>query len=137
LPEWFGRPESTREYIERSGELPFIAALHGSDPLGFISILRHSEDSAEIYVMGVLPELHHQGIGRRLVEDAEIWCRNKGISFLQVKTLSEKHSSPEYARTRRFYRATGFLALEEHNELWDANNPCLQLIKYLGGSNSI
>ena len=39
--------------------------------MGILTVLRHNPHSAEIYVMGVLPEHHHQGIGRRMVEHAE------------------------------------------------------------------
>jgi len=34
-----------------------------SNPLGFISIKENNPYTAEIYVMGVLPDYHNQGIG--------------------------------------------------------------------------
>ena len=38
LPEWFGIPESTEEYIRESGSMPFFAALEGADVLGFMAM---------------------------------------------------------------------------------------------------
>jgi len=53
LPEWFGLPESTREYIEKSPNMPFWAAMEGENPRGFIVLKETSPHTAEIYVMGV------------------------------------------------------------------------------------
>jgi hypothetical protein len=44
---------------------------------------------------------------------------------LTVKTLSPSRPDPNYAGTRRFYEAVGFLPIEEFPTLWGANNPCL------------
>ena len=48
-----------------------------------------------------------------------------------MKTLDAAHPSPEYARTRAFYHAMGFVDLECFPTLWDAGNPCLVLVKAL------
>ena len=48
-----------------------------------------------------------------------------------MKTLDATHPSPEYARTRAFYHAMGFVDLECFPTLWDAGNPCLVLVKAL------
>jgi len=37
----------------------------------------------------------------------------------------------EYARTRAFYRALGFLPLEERTDIWGPENPCLISVKAL------
>lgn len=82
--------------------------------------------------MAVAPSHHRRGVGLALLEAAEAYLRNQGVRFLQVKTLSDSHDSPEYARTRRFYYAAGFEPLQEFPTLWDKANPCLQMIKWLG-----
>jgi coenzyme F420-0:L-glutamate ligase/coenzyme F420-1:gamma-L-glutamate ligase len=79
--------------------------------------------------MGVLPGQHRRGIGRALVQAAEAWCRVNGIEYLQVKTVADSSPSEEYAGTRAFYEALGFVPLEVFPELWDSHNPALLLVK--------
>jgi len=56
---------------------------------------------------------------------------NSGRIYLTVKTLDESREDEGYARTRRFYYAMGFQPLEVFPMLWDADNPCLCMLKYL------
>jgi ribosomal protein S18 acetylase RimI-like enzyme len=131
LPQWFGIPEATEQYLKDIEGLPtFIASLEG-EAVGFLTLREHSEYAAEIHVMGVRPELHRNGVGRALVCGAESSLRKRGFEYMQVKTLSERHPDLNYARTRAFYSAMGFRPLEEFPELWGEENPCLQMIKSL------
>ncbi|QDG53602.1 GNAT family N-acetyltransferase [Persicimonas caeni] len=132
LPAWFGIEEAIVEYVEQIAELPTFLARSRGEIVGFLSVEQHSAAAAEIIVMGVAESHHRRGVGRALVEAAEAHLRDRGVRFLQVKTLSEAHPSPEYARTREFYRAVGFEPLEEFPTLWDERNPCLQMVKWLG-----
>lgn len=131
LPNWFGIPESTQEYINKSSSLPFFAAMNESKPLGFISIKENNQYTAEIYVMGVLPDYHKQGIGRALFNRAMRWNKEHGYEFLQVKTLDASHPDIYYARTRKFYLSMGFKPLECFPELWGKENPCLIMVQYI------
>lgn len=36
LPEWFGIPESTAQYVEDCKALPFVAGCHGETSVGFL-----------------------------------------------------------------------------------------------------
>lgn len=99
LPNWFGIPESTQEYINKSSNLPFFAAMDEIKPLGFISIKENNQYTVEIYVMGVLPDYHKQGIGRDLFNRALSFTKDHGYEFLQVKTLDESHPDIYYADT--------------------------------------
>jgi hypothetical protein len=65
------------------------------------------------------------------VKKAEAWLRQRGVEYLQVKTLGPSHPDEGYARTRAFYFALGFRPLEEFEQLWDADNPCLLMVKSL------
>lgn len=132
LPEWFGIEDATLAYIAQADNLPTFVAYADGVPVGFLTLRQHSPDAAEISVMGVLPAMHRHGVGRALVEAAEAHLKSLAIRFLQVKTLSPQHPDKGYAKTREFYQALGFVWLEEFPDLWDAGNPCLQLIKYLG-----
>ena len=125
LPEWFGLPESTADYIEKSADQTMIV----KEEKGFLTLVKTSPVTAEIYVMGVLKANHHQGIGSQLILEAIRWCQRERMAFLQVKTLAETHPDPNYQRTRSFYQAMGFLPVETFPTLWGAENPCLMMIQ--------
>lgn len=127
LPEWFGLPESTEEYIKNSKDFPFWAEFEQEKAIGFISLKETSKHTAELYVMGVLKEAHRKGIGTRLFQTFYNYSKEHGYSFLQVKTVQEGHYK-EYDRTRLFYEKLGFKALECFKTLWDEWNPCLILV---------
>lgn len=128
LPDWFGMPEYTREYIEQSATMPFWAAERGGKALGFVALKETSPHTAEVYVMGVLSEHHREGLGRELYLAFEEYAREKGYSFAQVKTVKMGHYE-EYDRTNRFYMAMGFRELECFPTLWDEWNPCQVYVK--------
>jgi GNAT superfamily N-acetyltransferase len=68
-------------------ELPTFAV--GRD--GFLALKLHTEAAAEIYVMGVRPGSHRRGIGTALLEAAEAFLRERGVEYLQAKTLGPSH----------------------------------------------
>ena len=127
LPEWFGIEEAIEHYVDEVASLPTFAV--GEDAL--LSLKLHTATAAEIYVLGVRPELHRQGLGASLVSAAEEDLRARGVEFLQVKTLGPSRPNEHYERTRRFYESCGFSALEEIHGLWGEVNPCLLMIKRL------
>jgi ribosomal protein S18 acetylase RimI-like enzyme len=131
LPQWFGIAQSVNDYIAVADRSPTVVASVGTDDVGFLTLVRHSEYAAEVYVMGVLPQLHRRGIGSHLLEHAERSLAADGVEFLQVKTLSPSKRDDGYARTRAFYVAKGFRPLEEFPDLWGRENPALQMVKTL------
>jgi len=130
LPEWFGIPESTEEYIRESGQMPFFAAFEGEEAVGFMALKETSPDACEIYVTGVKKRVHRCGAGRALFAAFEEYARERGYRFAQVKTVAPGHY-PEYDATVAFYRSVGFLPLEVFPTLWDESNPCLIMVKAL------
>jgi ribosomal protein S18 acetylase RimI-like enzyme len=131
LPEWFGLEDATQHYLEVINRLPTILLLSDNKVIGFLTIKQHFQKSAEIYVIGVLPQYHRHGLGRLLVSTAESYLLEQGIQYLQVKTLGETHPDEGYKKTCAFYQAMGFQPLEELKKLWDETNPALLLIKKL------
>jgi GNAT superfamily N-acetyltransferase len=129
LPEWFGIPASVEDYVATAEGSPSVIASRKGDDIGFLTLVRHSAFAAEVYVMGVRPEFHRRGIGRRMLAQAEQRLAADGVEFLQVKTLAPSKPDDGYEKTRAFYVAYGFRALEEFPDLWDAENPALQMIK--------
>jgi GNAT superfamily N-acetyltransferase len=126
LPDWFGIEEATAAYIHDVAGLPTFAV--GDE--AFIALKIHNPRAAEVYVMGVRRERHGEGLGTALLDAGESHLRDRGVEYLQVKTLGPSDPDAGYERTRRFYEARGFVPLEELHELWDAN-PCLLLVKRL------
>jgi GNAT superfamily N-acetyltransferase len=129
LPEWFGIPASAEDYAATAERSPSVVASRNGDDIGFVTLVRHSPYAAEVYVMAVRPEFHRQGIGRQLLWSAEEQLVTDGVEFLQVKTLAPSKPDDGYEKTRAFYFAYGFRPLEEFPDLWDAENPALQMIK--------
>jgi GNAT superfamily N-acetyltransferase len=127
LPEWFGLPDAIDRYVEDVAQLPVLAVADD----GFLALKLHGARAAEIYVMGIRPERHGEGLGSSLVEGAEAFLRESGVEYLQVKTLGPSHPSEHYARTRRFYESRGFVPLEELASVWGEANPCLIMIKHV------
>lgn len=132
LPEWFGVPESNDRYADTAEQALAVIARVDRLEVGLLTLIRHTPFAAEIDVMAVAPEYHRHGIGRALLARAEQLLARDGVEFLQAKTLSDSASYEPYARTRAFYRACGFRAVQEFPDLWGAENPALQLIKYIG-----
>ena len=123
LPDWFGIRESREEYIKNSGTQTFFAAYRQERPVGFLCLKETGKATAELAVMGVLPEYHRQGIGKALFDAAEKEAVETGYQFLQVKTVAMGHYEV-YDRTNRFYQSMGFQEFEVFPELWDKANPC-------------
>jgi GNAT superfamily N-acetyltransferase len=134
LPDWFGQEVGIVACAEavRSQE-GFVAELDDGSVGGFVTWIRHFPETAEISWMAVAPAQHRHGLGRALVAALAQRLAREGVRLLLVKTLSERGDSEHYDRTRAFYRATGFLPLQEMPELWDEENPALLLVRPLAG----
>ena len=131
LPEWFGLPDSTENYIQESQEKPFLASFYNDELVGFIVLGTSSPDCAEIFVMGVKKKFHHHGAGRELNQAYEDLAKSLGYTYTQVKTVQSGHYD-EYDITNKFYKAVGYKELEVFPDLWDEWNPCQIYVKYLG-----
>jgi hypothetical protein len=84
-------------------------------------------ESVEDYV--AVAERSPTGIGGAMLRHTEATLAGAGVEFLQVKTLSASHPDEGYDKTRAFYRAHGFRALQEFPDLWGPRNPALQMVK--------
>jgi len=133
LPSWFGIPASVENYVAVADRSPTVIASLESREVGLLTLVRHSRYAAEVYVMGVLPDFHRQGIGQALLQYAEGMLAADGVEFLQVKTLGLSKPDAGYENTRAFYFTCGFRPLEEFPDLWDSDNPALQMIKMVPG----
>ena len=131
LPEWFGMPESTEEYITDSQDKPFIACFMDNEAVGFVVLNSTSVDCADIFVMGIKKNYHRMGIGTKLNDAYERLAKKLGYTYTQVKTVQSGHYK-EYDITNNFYKSVGYKELEVFPTLWDEWNPCQVYIKYIG-----
>ena len=126
LTEWFEVESSREDYIEKSQNWPFFAAYEddSSDkPIGFLCLKSTGADTVELAVMGVLKELHRNGVGKELFAAAKEYAVAHGYSFMQVKTV-KSGVYEDYDKTNAFYRRLGFKEFEVIETYWDEANPC-------------
>ena len=123
LPEWFGIPEAREKYIADCSDQIMLVAKQDDSILGFLCPAETGKDTVELVVTGVLKEFHRQGIGSALLTRAKKIAKEKGYSFLQVKTV-QMGKYEEYDQTNRFYLSQGFKEFEIFPTLWDEWNPC-------------
>lgn len=131
LPEWFGIPAATAEYVDDATRLEtWTVRNHDSRVVGVALVARHFPHVAEIHLMAVDRALRGRGIGRALVDALVEDSRGRGVLLLEVKTLAASHPDVGYAQTRLFYEAVGFLPLEV-TDLWGEDSPCLIMVRPL------
>ena len=130
LPEWFGIPESTQEYIKNVINMPFWIEKENDTVKGFITLKENSPYTCEIYVMGILKKYHKKGIGKLLFNEFYNYAKNKNYEFIQVKTVKEG-IYPIYDITNKFYKSLNFKEFECFDSLWDKSNPCQIYIKHI------
>ncbi|MBP1042930.1 GNAT family N-acetyltransferase [Vagococcus sp. BWB3-3] len=129
LPEWFGLPDATKEYVERAKDAHFWYATCDNGIVGFVYLNQTAKKVAEIYCIGVKKDYHGQKIGQQLVRALETYAANDcHCSFLQVKTVAYGKYA-EYDRTVSFYHSQGFTEFEVFPTLWGSENPCQIMIK--------
>lgn len=132
LPEWFGNEQAVDEYAEYVREFPYWAAMDSAGRcIGFFSVKIHYQHTGDIFVCGVLPGHHNEGIGKVLYHAAEQYFIRQGCKYVIVKTLSDTVDFKPYAQTRDFYKSVGFEPLITLTEMWDEENPCLIMVKLL------
>jgi ribosomal protein S18 acetylase RimI-like enzyme len=108
LPEWFGIERANAAYARAVRELDLLVIRVFGVTVGFCVLKYHYGRACELYVLGIAPELHGRGLGTMLVRAVFKHGREKGCRYATVKTLSERHPDPYYARTRAFYHKVGF-----------------------------
>lgn len=129
LPEWFGIEKAILHYIEEVKSLPFFMVNLYGKTIGFCALKVNYCNNADLYVLGIFKEFQGKGVGKRLIQSINGYCKQLNIPYMSVKTLSEKHPDKNYEKTRKFYEKCGFKPLEEFTDLWGDHNPCLYMIR--------
>src|SRR5688572_15715125 len=72
LPDWFGIEKAILDYIaDAETMLTLVADTEAQKNVGFLTLKIHNEFSAEVHVMGILPDFHGRGLGKALLKEAE------------------------------------------------------------------
>ena len=130
LPAWFGIEQAIQNYAKDLESCDGFAAVDDEHVVGFVGLKRYGSHAIELNVIGVLPQHRRKGIGSALLRSVEAEARESGVTFLHTKTLSASRQNEAYEQSREFWRASGFLPLDEHL-LWGPSSPCLVLLKAL------
>jgi GNAT superfamily N-acetyltransferase len=131
LRDWFGIKSSNEAYISILGSVPTAVAVVDDEIIGFAALEQHNKDSIELHVIAVKKAYHNRGIGTKLINWAESWCRVKGVSWFHVKTRGPSTPDPGYEKTRKFYEAKEFVPLFESLVIWGPENAALVMVKKL------
>lgn len=123
LSDWFEKPKARESYITESIDKIFFCAYENDKPVGFLYLKETGNATVELYVMGVLPEFHRKGIGRKLFQCSKKAASENDYLFIQVKTV-QMGKYKEYDNTNKFYLSLGFQEFEVFPTLWDEWNPC-------------
>jgi len=87
-----------------------------------------TDSSFDLYWIAVAPGIQGQGIGRRLVGETEAAIRALAGTRLYVDTSSR----PQYAPTRRFYTACGYVIAAELPDFYRPGDGKVIFLKVLG-----
>ena len=135
LPYHFGDAAGRQECARTVRNSDGLVALLDGRVVGFLTVQRHFETSAEITWMAVHAAHRGRGVGRALIERLCRDLRAEGRQLLLVMTLAasrdEGNVADGYHRTRAFYRALGFIPAREFPTYWP-NSPALLLVLPLG-----
>jgi GNAT superfamily N-acetyltransferase len=124
LPEWFGLEEGIREAAEAARTHEGWVIETDGEVVGFLTLVHRYPTTAEVSWMAVHREHRRNGHGRALVDATRQELAAGGLRLLLVKTLSDRvDPGPEYAHTRAFYLANGFVPVMEL-DIWGPENPC-------------
>ena len=114
LPEWFGLDVGIRQCASAVRSQPGLVAEVDGAVAGFLTLARPYPGTPEISWLAVHARHRRRGLGRALIVALNDQLRTRGDRLVLVKTLSDRTDpGPEYAETRAFYLAMGFLPVAE------------------------
>ena len=99
--------KNLRRLMASSGMLTLVAEDEAGERAGFIMVGRSTsvftdQQQAFVYDIAVAPAFRRRGIGRRLMEHAEAYAREKGMEFITLMVDSRNEAA------RNLYAQLGF-----------------------------
>ncbi|MBN9542910.1 MAG: GNAT family N-acetyltransferase [Alphaproteobacteria bacterium] len=108
LPEYFGIMEANENYFNGIFQKTNFAAKYNNEYVGLLSLEFPYSNNSNVYWMGILPNYHNKGIGKKLLQYASKYSLEKGTASITVETLSPNQNDHNYYKTYQFYRSFGF-----------------------------
>jgi N-acetylglutamate synthase-like GNAT family acetyltransferase len=97
-------------------------AERGGELVGCCAIAQRGDALAQLRWVLTRPEVRGVGLGRRLVEDSLVYCREQGMQRVFLETTGGLEAS------RRLYDSLGFrLVSETREELWDGEATLIRM----------
>ncbi len=112
------------------GDYPLFAAeRNGNVVVGYVCVGKTplTRGTWHEYWICVHPSAQHQGVGRKLQAHAEKFVRSRGGERLVLETSGRR----AYARTRRFYRQSGYRAVGRIADFYGPGDGCVVFCKVL------
>jgi rhodanese-related sulfurtransferase/ribosomal protein S18 acetylase RimI-like enzyme len=114
LPDWFGIQAGIDECARAVRSQQGLVCERDGRVVGFLTVTRPTQRTAQISWLAVHADERGRGAGTALVERLARELALDGVRLLLVETLSDRTDpGPEYAATRAFYLARGFVPAAE------------------------
>jgi N-acetylglutamate synthase-like GNAT family acetyltransferase len=126
LPQYF-TPKALKAMKQDLAGNPFyVARDEFGQVLGFTSVKKNTEQTAELKWLAVATGSRRQGVGTVIVETVCSALRAKGLKLLLARTLSKNSDYHPYESSRRFLQKTGFIHIDTIDPYpdWEPGNPC-------------
>ncbi len=111
LPQYFSIQQVNEMYINGVRDRKNFAAKIDDKYCGMISIEYNYKANANIYLLGILPDMQGIKIGTKLINYIENLVIKNGIKTLTVETVSLNEGDENYIKTYNFYQKSGFTEL--------------------------
>lgn len=121
LDRWFDT-EGLARIARDLGTHPGFVALQGERLVGFVMWSRIDSDAADLAWMGVAEDVQRRGIGTALLGALAAELQASGFLSLEVSTVADNVEYEPYDRTRRFYRARGFVDFRVDPGYWGSGD---------------
>lgn len=111
------------------GDYPLFAAELNGEVRGYVCVGKTplTRGTWHEYWICVHPAAQRQGIGQSLQAHAESFVRDQGGERLVLETSGR----PAYARTRRFYRKSGYRVVGRIRDFYHPGDDCVVFCKEL------
>ncbi len=120
IDQWLDFPGLAVLVAERDGQRLGFAMLAPHRRLGFLRAR-----SAELVAIAVAPAARREGVGRVLLERAELLARAWGACELRL------HTAVSNAVARRFFEAAGYGVREAEPSYYPAGQQALEMVRVL------
>lgn len=93
-------------FLSMRGARAWVAE-SADETVGFLIACREAQDAVHIVTIDVVDSARRQGVGRALMDDAEIWAKAQEAKVIYLETAEDNLVA------HRFYEARGYVRVEK------------------------